>query len=150
MILFAIASALAIALGIRKPKTLLMAWLADWRRYLRKDVKSDERRAAATSILDAHVDELEAYFQAVDRILARAYDVHRNYDATASDYQPCLDAYMERLRATQRRHIAAMLQIHDVVEPSEWSAIQADVQRQLQAYWKKHERRAAKRERRGE
>jgi hypothetical protein len=146
MILIAIASALALALGIRTPKTLLMTWLADWHKSLRKYVKDDTRRAEAASILDTHAEELERYFQQVDEILARAYEVQRSYDATASDYQPALDAYMDRLRTTQHHHLATVLQIHDVLEPAEWSAIQAKVQRQLQTYWKRYDRRATRHE----
>jgi hypothetical protein len=130
MILAALATAIAaLALGARGRSTesFLKAWLEEWRKYLRKYVHDEQRRARAEAIVDREYQQLDAYFVDVDVQFRALYDVHRNHDASFADYVPYIDDMVTRFGELQHEQVAAFCEMHRTLSTDEWNAIEARI-----------------------
>lgn len=151
MIWAAIASAIAIAVaagGGGQVKSVLSAWLEQWRRHLHKYVKDDRRRAAATAILDEEAARLETYFEAVHRGIYDVYQVHRRYESTLADYEPFVATIGDHFADIQHAQVAAFFQMRATLSDQEWDDIQAKQSEEIDEYWARAARQDAKREKR--
>jgi hypothetical protein len=139
----AIASAIAVAVAAssKRSRSLLLQWLDEWRRDLRRHVDDDERRAAATAIINAEAEQLEPYFEDVDASLRAAYEVHRDYDSTLERLTPFIDEITTAFAEIQRSHVRAAFEMEATLTPDEWSSIQDEVGERLDRYWAKRRRR---------
>jgi hypothetical protein len=134
MIVAALATAIAaLALGIRGGSTesFLSRWLAEWRKYLRKYVHDDERRARAEAIVNQQFEQLDAYFVDIDVQLRALYDIHRDYDASSDDYVPYIDDMFARFGELQHEQITAFSQMHRTLTADEWNSIEARIGKRI-------------------
>lgn len=146
MIWAAIATAIAVALGVRggSPESNVAMWLDEWRNHLRRYVRDDERRAAAEAILDDEFEHLEAYFLAVDVQMHALYDVHLDYAANLDDYVPYIDDMLATFGELQHQQVAAFSEMHSALRADEWSTIEEHVGKQIVRDQSKAAKRAAK------
>jgi hypothetical protein len=137
----ALAAAIALALGARsgQSESILLRWLNEWRKHLRRHVEDDKRRAAAEAILDDEYEHLDGYFVTVDCQMRALYDVHRDYAANFGDYVPYIDDMLATFGELQRHQVAVFLELHSTLTADEWSAIQQRIGNELHERQAKHE-----------
>lgn len=148
MLIAAIVAAIAVAAGVAAGggADVFAQIFKDWKKWLRKYVKDEEKRAQAEEILERFRDDVHDLHEGVSKNVNALGDVHRTYASTMDQYQVHIDRLAADMLTSQVDMLDIAIEIQEVLGPETYGKIAAEVRKEADKRDKKLGKADAKRD----